>query len=165
MADRLFRTISSGRPYQSVKTNEGSTKRIKRQVLVHTRTPKRHGHQTGDPNDNKPLRQLSHSSSDDKINQKSVEMFDMEAQQSRKSASSATANLLRLQSKISVQANSVNNSNKPEKPRMSLLGRPVNLTHRPRSSRDSKRRKYQFLINNFLERPSGRISLIYHLFV
>lgn len=166
MTDRLFRTISSGRPYHCVKTNDEKSQRIKRKILVNTRTPKRYDHQTGDGSDEKPLRQTCHICSvDNKCSHRSLESFDIEAQQSHKSASTTKPNLLRLQSKISVETNSVNSQSQLNKPRMSLLGRPVSLTHKSRFCRDAKRRKYQFLINNFLERPRGRISVLYHLFV
>lgn len=46
------------------------------------------------------------------------------------------------------------------------IGRPFLLatcTGRQRSACDVRFRKYQFLINNFLERPSGRRAVLYHL--
>ncbi|XP_023216748.1 potassium voltage-gated channel subfamily KQT member 5-like isoform X4 [Centruroides sculpturatus] len=47
-------------------------------------------------------------------------------------------------------------------PRMSLLGRPITCRHRPR---DPRYRKFQLRIYNFLERPRGWRTVLYHIMV
>lgn len=53
--------------------------------------------------------------------------------------------------------------NRYHQPRMSLLGKPIN--YRPHTKRDARYRKIQTKIYNFLERPRGCGSVIYHICV
>jgi len=39
----------------------------------------------------------------------------------------------------------------------------VNCVNRQRSAYDARLRKYQFVVNHFLERPRGRVAILYHL--
>ena len=52
--------------------------------------------------------------------------------------------------------------NRLSQPRMSLLGKPLNLKQ---NRRDVRYRKLQAKLYNFLERPTGRIAAIYHALV
>ena len=155
MAD-LFQTISSGRPYHVVKGNNDSNRREPTAKRVETKTC--------EPSISGSERQWqrSHVTGVERIGNTRVNMFDIEAQQESGKPLTTKSHLLRLQSKITIGSNSVN---QPERPRMSLLGRPVGTNRRHRTTRENRRRRYQFLVNNFLERPNGRYSVLYHLFV
>ena len=158
MADRLFQTISSGRPYHVVKGNDSNRATV---------TAKRVDRKTCEPTISGADRQWqrSHVSCAEGAGNTRVNVFDIEAQQHDSGRPLTTkSHLLRLQSKITIGANSVNN-NQLDKPRMSLLGRPVGQNRRHRTTRENRHRRYQFVVNNFLERPNGRLSVLYHLFV
>ncbi|CAG2167141.1 unnamed protein product, partial [Oppiella nova] len=167
MADRLFQTISSGRPYHVVKsesknesTGSGATAA---KLVAHRSICDASGGRHRDRQ-----WQRSQVSRGQPSEGTSGDTGDIEAQrEGTPRVLTARQVSLSLQSKISIKTNSVSSSLEEETPRMSLLGRPlpVALNRRHRSTRDSKRRKYQFLINNFLERPNGRLSVLYHLFV
>ena len=150
MADHLFQTISSGRPYHVVKGNNDSIKT----------TVKRVDRKTCEPTISGADRQWqrSHVSCVERVGNTRVNVFDIEAQHESGRPLTTKSHLLRLQSKITIGSNSVN-KNLPEKPRMSLLGRPVGTNRRQRTTRENRHRRYQFLINNFLERPNGRLFL------
>ena len=158
MADRLFQTISSGRPYHVVKGNDSNRNTV---------TAKSVDRRTCEPSiSGADRRQRSQVSCAEGAGKTRVNVFDIEAQQTDSGRPLTTkSHLLRLQSKITIGTNSVNSSQLSEKPRMSLLGRPVGQTRRHRTTRENRQRRLQFLINNFLERPNGRLSVLYHLFV
>ena len=49
--------------------------------------------------------------------------------------------------------------------RVSLLGKPIDTPHAFHRTRDQIIRKYQFIVHSFLERPRGKFSVSYHIFL
>lgn len=154
MTDRLFQTISSGRPYHVVKQGSANSSR--------TTARARRVEATVTEPDASRVDRSGMSCAGPQSNTR-FNVFDMEAQQYSGKTLTTRSHLLGPSTKKTIVTNSDEQS--AESMHMSLLGRPLGQNRRHRSTRDNRRRRYQFLINNFLERPNGRWSVLYHLFV
>ena len=155
MSDRLFQTISSGRPYHVVKQSSANSSRAK---LTKVRRAEATITESDVSRTDKSHVPCAAQHSNTRVN-----VFDMEAQQHSGKTLTTRSHLLGPSSKKTIVTTT--DSQGGDTPHMNLWGIPLTQNRRHRTTLENRHRRYQFLINNFLERPNGRCSVLYHLFV
>ena len=165
MAGRLFRTFTSGKPYHDVETGEPNP-----ELDIQKENQNQGENQNQEENQNQGENQLPNQLQRGRIYQKHQrrKMQNKKEEKRKKSKSPQRKNVEFFDLEDSQDSRSssgrIRSSRSSSGPQLGLIRRPFGMGHRSRSL-ESRIRRYQLYIYNFLDRPRGYKSLMYHLFV